>query len=199
MRAGGLRTAEGSAPTVYRALEPAALRGGVSHGRAARVGGRPGSGETEIYTGGILSLLAQREEGRAGYGRGVAAGTYSGVLCAGGRRRRGGGEQKRICLYVLVSAALQTTGRTTAAGTAAGQRNTADAAFPDTERGGFRHQQPEFGVYLAGAGGTADADLQQFGGRVHTGLDSASSGHAHQHRPHLRLPGQTDAPAHGLL
>ena len=189
MRAGGLRTAEGSAPAVHRALEPAALRGGVSHGRAACVGGRPGGGETEIYTGGVLPLLVQREEGRAGYGRGVAAGTCAGVLCTGRRRRRGGDGPEGIRLHVLVSAALQTTGGTTAAGAAAGQRDTVDASFPDTERGGLRHQQSEPGLHLAGAGGTIDADLQQRGSGVYPRVDSASSGHTHQHCPYLRLPG----------
>lgn len=189
MRAGGLRTAEGSAPTVYRALEPAALRGGVSHGRAARVGGRSGGGEVEIYTGGVLPLLAQCEEGRAGYGRSVAAGTCAGILYTGRRRRRGGDGPEGISLHVFVPAALQTTGGATAAGAAAGQRDTADAAFPDTERGGLRHQQPESGFHLAGAGGTADADLQQRGGGVYPRMDSAPFGHTHQHCPYLRLSG----------
>ena len=41
--------------------------------------------------------------------------------------------------------------------------------------------------------------FQQQCRRFHTGLDIATSGHTHQHRPHIRLPYQTDEDAYQLL
>lgn len=199
MRAGGLREVAGSTVALHRTLEPAALRGGVSSGQQACMGGRPGGGETEIYQGGILPVLAQcaAEQGR--YGHCPAAGADAGVLCAGGRRRRGSVEPEGVRLYVLVPAALQAVGGTVAVGTVVGQPDSADVALPDTKRGGLRCGQSEHRLHLAGAHRATDADFQQRGGGVHPGLDLAALGYAHQHRPDFGLPGQADEAAHELL
>ena len=79
--AGELQDVAGSPLPLYRPLEPATFCRSLPNERQARMGGRPRSRQVEIHPGGILPLLAQRQEGRRRYGSGTVAGTYTRILC----------------------------------------------------------------------------------------------------------------------
>ena len=114
-------------------------------------------------------------------------------------RRGGQSEPQRIWILVFVSPSVPELGRTVILRSATGQHDTTHVTLPHTICSRLRYQQPESWVHLSGTDSSVDAVFQQQCRRVHTRMDTATSGYPHKHSPHIRLSHQTDEDAHRLL
>lgn len=118
----------------------------------------PGAGKLKYTRKEFCRCWLSSQKRRRRHGSCIAAGAYAGVLCRG--RRKGNGRAQGLRLSVCLPASLQAIGGAIIAGTAAGQHDTADAAFLPQSIVDFGiTAKPRF--HLSGTHCPTDADRQR--------------------------------------